>query len=477
MVQPIYIDYNGELLRCKVHDMILDLIRLKSEEESFLMVVDNVHDMATSLKSRVRRLSLHLGFGAYQDTTAAASLSMSHIRSFALFGNTCFMPPISEFKFIRVLNLKEWRTDGDDSIDLTPVCKLFQLRYLNVRRAARLPAQIRSLQYLETLELNKLDGDVPADISHLPYLLHLVIPDGKRLQDGICAMKSIRTLKSFDVGVNSVDNFKGLGELTNVRDLSITCSGTIPQQGISDALWPSIGKLFSCKIRALRFPPFGPVNLPPPVVGSDCLTISQTESNLQILAVSATMFPQVPSWIGQHHKLTMLSLTVNILKQDDVDLLAQLFNLRHLELNIRKSLKERILIHGGTVAFPVLKYFTFSCFAPWLIFETGAMPNLKTLWLNHHGRGLQRCGPSILEGIEHLQNLEEVHVMIFNGFSMGTAMPGVSVADAEATYRNAINVHPRQHSVKINVTLFCLVLAPSAFMYDSDEGEAVEGSI
>ncbi|XP_062198007.1 disease resistance protein RGA5-like [Phragmites australis] len=476
MIQPTYTNYNGEVLRCKVHDMILDLIRQKSEEENFLRVIDNIHDIATSLQSRVRRLSLHFGFGASQGPTAAASLSMSHIRSFALFGNTCFMPPISEFKYIRVLNLKDWRSDGDDSIDLTPICKLFELRYLNVSREARLPARIRSLKRLETLDLDKLDGDVPSDIVELPCLLHLLVPYGKRLPDGICAMKSLRTLRSFDVGVNSVDNFKGLGELMNVKDLWITCTGTVPQQGIKDVLWSSIGKLISCKLRALTFPHFGPVNLPPPVAESDCLTISLTESNLEILAVSSTMFPQVPSWIGQHHKLSELSLTVNVLTQDDVDLLAQLLNLYHLELNIRKSLKERILIHSGAVAFPVLKYFTLSCFAPWLIFDTGAMPNLQTLRLNHHGRGLKRYGRFILEGIAHLLNLKEVHVVIFNGYSNGKARPGTTVADAEATYRNAINEHPGQHSIKVEVTLFCLVLTPPAFIYDSDEGEVVEES-
>lgn len=478
MIQPTYTGYNGEVSRCKVHDMILDLIRLKSEEENFLRVVDNASHVALSSQSKFRRLSLHLCFGEEQDTAAATSLSMSHMRSFALFGNTGFTPPISKFKYIRVLNLKYWRTtDGHDGIDLTPICKLFKLRYLNVGRKARLPAQIRNLQCLETLELNKLDGDVPSDIVNLPYLLHFVVPSGKRLPDGICMMRSLRTLRCFDVGLNSVENFKGISELLNVKDLEISCSGTAPQQGIMDILWCSIAKLISCKLRALTFPSF-PAKLSPPIVGLDRLAISQAEYHLEVLEVSSTMFPQVPSWIGQHcSRLSVLSLTVNMLRQDDVDLLVQLPNLLDLTLNIRKCPKERILIDSSPVAFPALKLFTFSCFAPCLFFGAGALPNLHRLILNHHGRGLEqeRYGATpILEGVQHLLNLKEIHVVFTNGYCDGTPMAGITETDAEATYRDAIGMHPGKNGIKIVVNLFCLVMPPSAFYYDSDDGVFVE---
>lgn len=472
MIQPTYTGYNGEVLRCKMHDMILDLVRLKSEEENFLRVVDSASHMALSLQSKVRRLSLHLGFGENQNTAAETSLSMSHIRSFSLFGNTGFIPPISKFKYIRVLNLKDWCTGEHDSIDLTPISTLFQLRHLNVGGKARLPAQIRNLRCLETLDLNELDGDVPSDIFHLPCLLHLLVPSGKRLPDGICAMRSLRTLRCFDVGFNSVENFEGVAELTNARDLEITSTGTTPQQTIMDTLWCSIAKLISCKLRALTLASF-PTSFPPPIVGLDRLAISQTEHHhLEVLEVSSTLFPQVPSWIGQHHSLSILSLTVNMLRQDGVDLLVQLPNLLDFKLDIRKCPKERILVHSSAaVAFPFLKFFKFLCFAPCIFFGAGALPNLHTLTLNHHARGLERYGTPILEGIQHLLNLKNVHVTFTNGYYCdGKPRPGITEADAEATYRNAINMHPGKSSINIMVNLFCLVMEPSAFYYDSDDG-------
>ncbi|XBI13970.1 hypothetical protein VPH35_140623 [Triticum aestivum] len=48
MIQPTTIGYNGEVITCKVHDMILDLIRIKSEEENFLSVVDDLQGMTAA---------------------------------------------------------------------------------------------------------------------------------------------------------------------------------------------------------------------------------------------------------------------------------------------------------------------------------------------------------------------------------------------------------------------------------------------
>nr|CAB3491251.1 unnamed protein product [Digitaria exilis] len=204
---------------------------------------------------------------------------------------------------------------------------------------------------------------------------------------------------------------------------------------------------------------------------------SEEENFLRVVdnarQMALSLQSRVPRWIGQPHNLSKLLLTVNTLIQDDIDLMAQLPNLCDLELDIRKSLKERILIHGDGVAFPVLKYLLLSCFKPWLRFETGAMPNIQKLELKHDGRGLEGDNPSVPEGIAHLLNLKEFHVVISDGFSIGT---GITEADAEATYRSAFKMHPRRRDIKIRITLFCLVMTLPAYLYDSDEGEVAQES-
>jgi len=90
MIQPTHFRYDGEVKSCKVHDMILDLIRLKSEEEKFLSVVDDLQGITSTWQSKVRRISLQLDSGA-NEGTIEASLNMPLIRSLALFGKSRFL--------------------------------------------------------------------------------------------------------------------------------------------------------------------------------------------------------------------------------------------------------------------------------------------------------------------------------------------------------------------------------------------------
>lgn len=41
MIQPVQVDYNDEVLSCRVHDIMLDFIRSKSAEENFIVVLDH----------------------------------------------------------------------------------------------------------------------------------------------------------------------------------------------------------------------------------------------------------------------------------------------------------------------------------------------------------------------------------------------------------------------------------------------------
>ncbi|KAL6599925.1 hypothetical protein ACP70R_045576 [Stipagrostis hirtigluma subsp. patula] len=59
LIQPIETNYNGEVVSCKVHDMMLDLILYKSREENFMAVIYNIEDMARR-QDMIRRLSLNL---------------------------------------------------------------------------------------------------------------------------------------------------------------------------------------------------------------------------------------------------------------------------------------------------------------------------------------------------------------------------------------------------------------------------------
>jgi hypothetical protein len=60
MIQPEEIDYNGKVLSCRVHDMMLDLILSKCTEGNFISVLYDSQGMRELQNSKVRRLSLNL---------------------------------------------------------------------------------------------------------------------------------------------------------------------------------------------------------------------------------------------------------------------------------------------------------------------------------------------------------------------------------------------------------------------------------
>ncbi|KAI4969280.1 hypothetical protein ZWY2020_000194 [Hordeum vulgare] len=459
MIEPTLIRYDGQVMTCKVHDMILDLIKLKSEEEKFLSVVDDVQSMSSALRSKVRRISLQLDSGE-NGGTVEASLSMPHIRSLALFGKCRFEFSMYELKSIRVLNVDCQGAHVGDRIDLTPICKLSHLRYLRIYSGDKrmstliLPTLIGNLKHLEILMLIlnvDITAAMPSDIVDLPCLLHLHVPIGTRLPDGIRRMKALHTLGNFDVHMNSVNNLTGLGELTNLKHLTFCCDDvehTASQRGnLMDIFWCSVVKLIRCNLK--HFCSSSNIFCPPSVELASLVT-SNTERNLESLHVAVTwMFPRVPIWTGQHRKLSQLGIAVERLMQEDIDLLTKLPNLLYLWLWIRNSPEIRITVRGGEVTFQVLKFFRITSFAPCLTFMVGAMPKLQKLNLQAHEHGVERHGPSTVEGVEHLLKLKQVDIDIY--FEGADTESQRRAAGAEAILMNAISVYPGHPSIKIRL--------------------------
>ncbi|TKW34898.1 hypothetical protein SEVIR_2G336800v4 [Setaria viridis] len=114
MTQPEEIDYNGKVLSCRVHDMMLDLILSKCTEDNFNVLYDS-QGMRELQNSKVRRLSLNLnGAEGFTISAVQAVGSQSQIRSLALFGATTCMPacahlfPESNFSEFLSLSSGSW---------------------------------------------------------------------------------------------------------------------------------------------------------------------------------------------------------------------------------------------------------------------------------------------------------------------------------------------------------------------------------
>jgi hypothetical protein len=85
LIQPVE-TVHGEVISCRVHDMLIDLILSKSTENNFISVAYDYKDMSRlhNCESKVHRLSLISSVGGAASKTLATS--MSQVRSYAQFG-------------------------------------------------------------------------------------------------------------------------------------------------------------------------------------------------------------------------------------------------------------------------------------------------------------------------------------------------------------------------------------------------------
>jgi hypothetical protein len=421
--------------------MMLDLILHKSREDNFITVIDDIPDL-TRQPAKIRRLSLSLD-GAI-DEKVGRSFQLSQTRMLARFGTSLYLPPILQFKHLRVLTIEiSSGPDSSELLDLNGICHLFELGFLKIIARGRdvvLPSKIGCLQQLRTFEIDAAASkgqsrlQLPSDIVHLNHLSHLIVPSNVIFPSGVSNMKSLRTLSCFDLS-NSLDNIKGLRELTNLTNLEIrhTYRSTYTDEfaarcrGLVDAL----GSICSLKYLVI-------FSLRQPV--RSCLDewCSVPASFIHLQSFHSEIdawFSRVPAWIGQHHSLYDLQLSVQDVYEDDVGMLSQLPSLVHLHLYIHGTPKDKIIIHGR--GFPVLKHFTviYSRIS-YLTFEAGAMPKLERLKLYFNAQGWDRYG-GVPAGIEHLSGLKE----IFGNIAVECAK-GSNRRAAESALRDVAGLHP-----------------------------------
>ncbi|CAO2200975.1 unnamed protein product [Urochloa humidicola] len=236
--------WNMDRIYHKVHDMVLDLIVSKSAEEEFMGVVENLQTITKRQQCKARRLSLQLGESGLDANTPR--MNLTHVRSMFIFVPSLRSFQLLELKFLRVLFVYK-----DDGFDLTPIRKLFQLRYVYIKSdcasSIQLPRQIGGLQNLETLIVYGQISHLPHDIVYLPALSYLKVSVDIAYPDGISKMKSLHTLDLFDPSKQSVNNLRALGELLNLRELGLFITGySFPtMEAHKDALFYSMEKLMA----------------------------------------------------------------------------------------------------------------------------------------------------------------------------------------------------------------------------------------
>ncbi|CAL5009180.1 unnamed protein product [Urochloa decumbens] len=428
MIQPVYDKHNFEVVSCRVHDMMLELIIRRGREDNFITVAHDPHALR-KVQDKVRRLSVDSSGGDDDTIMQLSSTScVSHVRSLAIHGASKYLPPLSELKFLRVLFIEF--TKRVDKIDLTGIVHLRELRYLKVEcnrwspdapdLHIVLPNQIRRLKHLETLEMPRLSiCIIPSTMVELSCLSHLALPSGTRWPDGIGKMKSLRTWDCFSLHKSSPANIRALGELTNLASLTLngqkeyweTKMRCTDDHDTPEAIWmPAL----SCSLEKLgNLKRLRMVSISKTCDGDALSLVSSPSHKLEFLELGLN-FSRVPRWMGDLHNLRSLRLGL-VLKEtatcscweEEIGIIGRLPSLVKLWLRMPIALAKRILICRST-GFMVLEQFFLECDGiSYLTFEAGAMPTLWKIRLSFDPDGWDKVIPA---GLHNLSRLKEIHV-------------------------------------------------------------------
>ncbi|XP_070682205.1 putative disease resistance protein RGA3 [Malus domestica] len=226
---------DGNIWRCKMHDIVHDFLQYLTQHECFTMEVKGGNNTIKPLGDKIRHLTLML---APEGPLSCVSFSNCDLRTLATFDsklNVVDSTLMSQLKHLRTLNL------SDNSIEVLPeeIGKLVHLRFIDLsknRGLKKLPNGVCNLYNLQTLflvECGELES-LPQSMGKLINLKHLYVDRCwklKYLPKGIGRLTNLRRLNRCPVGGGKDDDeaFK-LGDLRNLdqlRVLSIEIDGEV----------------------------------------------------------------------------------------------------------------------------------------------------------------------------------------------------------------------------------------------------------
>ncbi|MED6114539.1 hypothetical protein PIB30_081206 [Stylosanthes scabra] len=388
---------DGRVKTLRIHDLIREIIILKSKDENFLTIVK---EQNLPWPEKLRRLSVHNTIPNGQQLS-----SVSQLRSLLMFGvsehlSLCKLFP-GGFRLLTVLDFQ------DAPLQKFPVAisGLYYLSYLSLRntKVNMIPGKLLgNLKNLETLDLKKTSiTELPADILKLKKLRHLLVYQIKvkgyaefHSKQGFKAPSEIGYLQSLQklcfVEANQGSGkmmIRQLGELSQLRRLGIRKlreedgkAFCLSIERLTNLCALSVTSEGENKVIALEF-----LSSPPPY--------------LQRLYLSGRLL-ELPDWMPSLHSLTKLFLKWSCLEQDPLEYLQDLPNLSHLEL-LQAYTGETLHFQRGK--FKKLKILGLDRFAELkeVTLGKGAMPCLEKLII-------QRCQllKKVPSGVELLSKLK-----------------------------------------------------------------------
>uniref|UniRef100_A0A0E0MHA4 NB-ARC domain-containing protein n=1 Tax=Oryza punctata TaxID=4537 RepID=A0A0E0MHA4_ORYPU len=420
MISAVDIGTNGEVKTFQVHEMILDYILRKSNEEGFITVIDE--DCPGLMpRSKIRWLSVHGSTNSTRAKEVMKTVSLLHVRSLT---SSRTMKQLSSFKILQVLDLEGCEDLTADQ--LVKICKMYLLKYLSLRRTYMkgLPSVIGRLKYLEILDIRETNVQrLPTSVKCLQRMTHLLCGDKSRhlsltFTVEIAEMLELQTLSGIEIDTASAEAFAAIHKLTKLKKLSIynLKVQTENRSRSFEHLLFAILTLTACSLTSLAiddgFTGFL-INI--------LVNLSTFPSYLRALELSGGL-NKVPEWIVHLHSLEKLSLSLTSLRTDSLVLISKLPVLFSLTFSVNSARQrpgvlsiqiENLLNSVGEIFVPpdgfsnlqTLRILAVGLPVQLISFLEGAMPALQRLEV--------RC--RMFEGIyglETLENLSQVHLEV-----------------------------------------------------------------
>ncbi|CDP12946.1 unnamed protein product [Coffea canephora] len=269
LIQVTDVFYEGLPYDCRIHDLMREVILIKSREQNMMTVTTG--QPMTWPSEKVRRLAIHSSSNSsnIQYHQQRQFYCFEHLRSFItvrstnpLLSKTFLSEVLRSSKLLMVLEL------GGEEIEETPneIFNLLHLTYLNLygTKVAKVPRAIGKLQILEYLNLGDTGvRELPVEILKLLKLRYLIVfqrvdPSGSdygyhgfKGPSKLGRLQALQRLGTIDVSSGSVI-VKELGKLTQLRELFITqlrredgkelCSSLVNLTGLRQLSVDSVGK-------------------------------------------------------------------------------------------------------------------------------------------------------------------------------------------------------------------------------------------
>ncbi|CAL4980113.1 unnamed protein product [Urochloa decumbens] len=363
---------------CRVHDLVLNLIRELSSQEDFVFVAESVEGLLSLplAQLKVRRLTFANIWEKQHRSVKVNDIGEAQRRSFnAIYSN--MLPSLDAFPHLRVLSL-EYCSPKEGY--LKPIGKLLHLRYLGLTGTPikTLPKEIEKLKRLQTLILENTGiEELPESLVKLTELVCLRADKKTRVPDWMGKLTSLVELVMYP-GADDKFFVKELGKLRNLRVL--TAFMELQDEEQARDLLDSLSKheqILDIRMWYMGEQPWEAIEVTEVGAGH----VLNHRNLLSVLELTALTFATMPLWINHQSlpNLCKLTLHLKILAPEDLENLGRLECLETLSLFVSKIplAYEGVVIcrEGG---FPNLVSFSY-CFGVRSVikFVTGAMPRLE----------------------------------------------------------------------------------------------------